>query len=324
MTNDDVPGIQPLLDILYQHGDRRLAEVRDGGLQFAHYTTAETALEIIAGRSVWLRNAAVMNDHSEIEHGRAILSTLLEGPVGRRLCAALDAVHDGVSNTVRAHFYQDAHDARETTYMTSMCEHGPTEWFGRLSMWRAYGGPRAGAAIVLKPGVVTDPSLNLGLYPSPVLYGDASDVAVELGAVADALERAPGAVAAVDADMVAHVVAGALHFAMLSIKHRGFEEEREWRILCPARELSPDRPVRRVVRSVAGIPQLVCELPLHGKGGTFLPQLTWENMLERIIVGPSLHPEVVKRAFEAELQAQDVSRWDQIVELSEIPLRQPG
>ncbi|MDJ0278670.1 hypothetical protein QLH51_17900 [Sphingomonas sp. 2R-10] len=39
------------------------------GLKFAHYTTAENALNIMAVKSVWLRNAAVMNDHSEIEPG---------------------------------------------------------------------------------------------------------------------------------------------------------------------------------------------------------------------------------------------------------------
>ncbi len=37
-------------------------------------------------------------------------------------------------------------------------------------MWQAYGSARGGGALVFKPKVLIDPSLNLSLYPSPVLY----------------------------------------------------------------------------------------------------------------------------------------------------------
>lgn len=321
----DVPDtLQALLAILYRHNLSRLDEVKVAGRKFAHYTTAENALNIIAGRSVWLRNAAVMNDHSEIEHGDAVVRSTLEGAVGQRLWRALDDVHDGISNTVRARFFDDANYAREMTFMTSLCEHEHIDWLGRLSMWRAYGGARGGVALVFKPEVLTDPSLNLGLYPSPVLYGDATEFTVELSAAVDELEAQPGLLAAIDDLSVANMVAGALHFAMLSLKHRGFEEEREWRILCPTRELGPDATVRRLVRSIGGTPQLVYEVPFHGNGDAFLPQLRWDNMLDRIIIGPAQHPDVIRRAIEAELRSQGVALWDQLVCVSDIPLRQPG
>lgn len=78
MATDTAPELRPLLGILYRHSSARLDEVRQAGRKFAHYTTAENALNIIAGLSVWLRNAAVMNDHLEIEHGRAIIGKVLE------------------------------------------------------------------------------------------------------------------------------------------------------------------------------------------------------------------------------------------------------
>lgn len=318
------PEVQTLLALLYQHSNRRLEEVRRHGRKFAHYTTAENALNIIGGRSIWLRNAAVMNDHSELEHGRVILTTLLEAPLGVRLCAALDRTHDGISNTIRASFYQDAHSARDMTYMTSLCEHEHTDWLGRLSMWRAYGGERGGVALVFNPDVITDPTVSLGLYPSPVLYGDATDVSVELTKVVESLEQHPEIIAAVDEWTAALVVAGALHFAMLSAKHRGFEEEREWRILCLVRDLPPQPVVKPIIRAVSGIPQTIYQVPFHGHEGTFLPQFTWDNLLDRIIVGPSLYPEIVKQAIEAELKSQGVARWDQLVNVSDTPLRQPG
>lgn len=36
-------------------------------VRFVHSTTAETATSIIRGQTVWMRNARVMNDFSEIE-----------------------------------------------------------------------------------------------------------------------------------------------------------------------------------------------------------------------------------------------------------------
>lgn len=338
----DVPEpLRKLLAILYQNNDRRIAELKDSGRKLAHYTTAENALNILSGRSLWLRNAAVMNDHSEVEHGRAILDRLLdiEAPLGRDFFGALDAVHDGISNTIRARYYQEAHSARDLTYMTSLCEHSADDWLGQLSMWRAYGGERASVALVFNPEVIFDPSVSLGVSASPVLYGDDGEVAAELSNVIAGLKAAPETIAAVDPWMVAHVVSTALHFALLSTKHRGFREEREWRVLVRADDLPTTGPVRSKIQSIGGIPQIVQVLPLHGHGSPlpcnevqmhhamesnevmFLPQFSWGRLIGRIIVGPSLFPETVKAAIEAQLWMDGVDRWDHPVSLSEIPLR---
>jgi len=338
--DSDVPeALRPLLAILYQNNHRRTDRLKKSGCKFAHYTSAENALNILSGRSLWLRNAAVMNDHSEIEHGRGILNRLLEGQLGQRLWMALDQVHDGVSNTIRGRYYQDAHCARDQTYMMSLCEHEPDDHLGRLSMWRAYGGSRASVALVFNPEIVFDPTVHLNIHASPVLYGDDASLAAELSNVIEGLEASPAAIAAVGSGMVAHVVAGALHYALLSTKHRGFEEEREWRVLALGTELSESGLVKPEIRTIGGIPQIVQIVPLHGHGSelpasqvtmmhamdtdsvTFLPQFAWGNLIDRIIVGPSLFPETVKMAIEAQLRKDGVDRWDQLVSLSEIPLR---
>lgn len=338
----DIPEtLRKLLAILYQNNNRRIAELTESGRKFAHYTTAENALNILSGRSLWLRNAAVMNDHSEIEHGRNILDRLLdiETPLGRDFFGALDAAHDGISNTIRARYYQEANSARDFTYMTSLCEHDADDWLGQLSMWRAYGGSRASVALVFNPEVIFDPTVHLNVTASPVHYGDQASVAVELSNIVKGLKAAPETIAAVDPWMVAHVVSAALHFALLSTKHRGFREEREWRVLARADELHASGHVRLKIQSIGGIPQIVQVLPLHGHGSplpcnqvkmehameadsvTFLPQFSWGKLIDRIIVGPSLFPETVKAAIEAQLRMDGVDRWDQLVSLSEIPLR---
>ncbi|NWK94580.1 hypothetical protein DM806_02615 [Sphingobium lactosutens] len=153
------------------------------------------------------------------------------------------------------------------------------------------------------------------------------------------MKSAPETIAVVDPWMVAHVVSAALHFALLSTKHRAFREERELRILARAGDLPTSGPVRRKIQSIGGIPQIVQVLPLHGHGSKlpcnevqmhhamesdevmFLPQFSWGRLIDRIIVGPSFFPETVKAVIEAQLRMDGVDRWDQLVSLSEIPLR---
>lgn len=46
-------------------------------MKFAHYTSAQVATDIIKApgedRCLWLRNAMLMNDFSEIEYGQQLL-----------------------------------------------------------------------------------------------------------------------------------------------------------------------------------------------------------------------------------------------------------
>jgi hypothetical protein len=57
---------------------------------------------------------------------------------------------------------------------------------------------------------------------------------------------------------------------------------------------------------------------------TYVPQFSWNKFIDRIIVGPSQFPETVKTAIEQQLRIDGVDRWDQLVTLSEIPLRPPS
>ena len=82
---------QALANVLFGYALSRTSDLARDNLKLAHYTSAENALNIISGQTMWLRNAAVMNDHSEIEHGRAIINAAMGmPPLGGRLSELLD------------------------------------------------------------------------------------------------------------------------------------------------------------------------------------------------------------------------------------------
>ena len=58
-----------LADIFLPGHMDRLSEIKADNKKFAYYTTADTAVKIVKNQEVWLRNATVMNDFSEIAYG---------------------------------------------------------------------------------------------------------------------------------------------------------------------------------------------------------------------------------------------------------------
>jgi hypothetical protein len=98
------PNYMALANVLFGYALSRTTELGTKNLKLAHYTSAENALNIINGQTMWLRNAGVMNDHSEIEHGRGILHAALELPtLGGRLYPILDRAHAGLAERIAGH-----------------------------------------------------------------------------------------------------------------------------------------------------------------------------------------------------------------------------
>lgn len=313
-----------LAEALFAYSLKRNEEVTRHRRKLAHYTTAENALNIISGQTIWLRNAAVMNDHSEIEHGRAVLNACLKLPtIGDRFARVLDGGHAGLSARVLNHVANQRALAREKIFVISLSEHEEDDCLGRLSMWRAYGGTTAGAALVFNAEIFDDAQLNLMSFASPVLYGGFEQFAPELEAVIHRLEQNPALLRGVTSDVAFSALSTALDFAILSTKHLGFSEEREWRVIHRPFEHSSAHVEEGIV-AISGTPQLIYRLPLVNKPGMNMPRLTLDRLLQRVIIGPSLHPETTRRAIVEALRAKGVTTPEPRVVLSDIPLRQLG
>ena len=317
--------LRKMLEVFFCYDRKRTKMLADAKGLLAHYTTADTAMKIIRGRSLWLRNAAVMNDFSEVEYGRSVMLPVLGGEMGEQYKAALDAINPGLGEDVLRRHLEHRNHAREAIFTASLSEHDSSDRLGRLSMWRAYGGPVAGVALLFHGGAADleiEPSLEVGV--SPILYGDPNQFVREFAEAIAYIQTNADFLKSFDPQIISNAATHVLQTAMFSIKHPGFEEEREWRIIHRPYEDSSAAVVPFNV-SINGIPQTVYELPFHNpdKGPLFnIPQLNLNNILSGVMIGPCAYPETVFRALRDEMTAAGIEDAGEKIIVSNIPLRQ--
>jgi hypothetical protein len=157
-----------------------------------------------------------------------------------------------------------------------------------------------------------------------VLYGDIGHFLPELTKLIDRIEPNLGMLRGVDPALAVNMIAAALEYAVLSLKHRGFEEEQEWRLLHRPFTDGGNAWVHEEVVSIRGVPQLIFKIPLGAMPGMKIPGLTLDRLLNKILIGPSLYPDTVWRAFVEKLTQRGVTNAAARVIVSDIPLRQWG
>ncbi|MGN7161786.1 DUF2971 domain-containing protein, partial [Sphingomonas sp. SAFR-052] len=212
--------------------------------------------------------------------------------------------------------------ARTQTYLTSLSAHDPDDMLGRLSMWRAYGGPTSGVALIFNTEVFANDAGQLNTYSSPVAYGNAAVMFSNLKEMADGLTANIDLVRSVPFQNAQAIVTNALQFATLSFKHPAFAEEQEWRVIHrPLTDASAFIPTS--VETVRGIPQMICKVPLVNQPGLDMPWMSLDRLLHSIIVGPCVYPNQVAWAFSEILSSIGIDPTGKI-SIAAIPLRQQG
>ena len=330
-----------LEEAFYNYANQQLARVEREGRSFVHYTSAEAALSMINNREIWLRNAAVMNDFSEMAHGEACLRyCLLDDPetVGRSKMA-LNSIVEGLHERVVKWFFESSQMRRIYTYLISISEHGPVtirtgdvdeeSTYGRLSMWRAYGS-RGGVAMVFSRKALSTPNDAVPIYSSPVFYGTPSEFAWQYAKILAYLELHRDEMKRIDPAIVETNLTRALHFACLSCKHPGFREEREWRITYSAdpvnehiedAKFNEENAIQREFRIVNGLPQRIYKMPFVDVPEKRIVGFTLPDILERVIVGPTQYPMVVADALHSAMRRIGFDAHQIKISLSDIPLR---
>ena len=292
---------------------------RDGG-RFAYYTTAATALQVLRGRELWMRNTLVMNDFMEVEHGVSCVINAYNSPAGAALDTELEKLFPGLPGEIKSLFNAWIPGFRRDTFVTCLSEHPPDEdQYGRLSMWRAYGGA-AGVALIVNGGVLFRPSTALGAYASPVAYLDAPAVQRELSFVAANIAANPKLLYGLGRDGAKNAVFHMLRFSAVCTKHPAFREEREWRVVAsPALESSPLLPVH--IETVGGIPQKVLKIRLADHPDKDLIGLEPAALVDRVLIGPCEHSDVIGQALWQALIDAGIPNPESKIVHTGIPLR---
>ncbi|WP_419317397.1 DUF2971 domain-containing protein [Caulobacter sp. ErkDOM-E] len=299
---------------------RRLDGVITSKSRFVHYTSAEVAMSIIQNAEIWMRNTTTMNDFSEVEHGQQCVREAWISSSGERLQRALEAIHPGIAAEITERYDAWQPDMRSNTYITCISEHPPEEdEYGRLSMWRAYGGI-AGVALVLNLTPFLATTDELAAFSSPVFYGTGKDIEVRIDEMAARLEQHGEELRKYGKSVLSENVFSALHFAALCTKHPAFREEREWRVIYSP-NLAQSPVIKPVIRSVRGTPQTVQFLPLKHAPEVGLHHADIPSLVDRVIIGPTDNAWVLYEAFKRLLTDAGVQNAHDRISVSQIPLR---
>jgi hypothetical protein len=300
---------------------QREMHIRNGG-RFVHYTSADTALKIIKGKRLWMRSTTCMTDFTEVNHGYGILREYFRD--GARLDSfvqAFDAVASGVAMEAIQHFDRWTQDIQLNTYITSVSEHSDSEdLHGRLSMWRAFGGTTSRVAIILKVPWYSDVTDKLHLIFSPVAYIKQEEIYSEMNAVTSNIQTNRDYLRSVPRDQVVGYVFAMLLAGVTCLKHEGFHEEREWRVIySPKRVLSPI--IESAIEVVGGVPQVIYKLPMDESVSDVVKDVDISKICDRVIIGPSPYPSVMRESFVQALSEAGVPNADSKVWASTIPIR---
>ena len=298
-----------------------LQDAREKRSKFSHYTSADVACSIIDNSEIWLRNAREMNDFNEVAHGERCLQSAWNN-YGERFSKLLDTAHAGISSEL-THLLDRFWASRLTnTYLLSLCGHkddGSEDQYGRLSMWRAYGGD-CNVCIVFNGHSLLDNDVSINAFGTPVLYADEKKFLRYFERIVSNTEDALDLIGDTPKDDVLNSLFATLYFLVLATKHPGFREETEWRIVhCP--DLWSSDFLRQDFQSIQGVPQKIYKIPLENSPRHNLSGATVPELIDKIIVGPTKSPWAVRETLIHKLQQKNTKDAEEKVVVSDIPLR---
>lgn len=276
---------------------------------------------ILKNKEVWLRNTQCMNDYLEVQHGiNCLVKSFNSDAEGKEFKEALNGIHPNITDEIAKMFDGWLPHLRMGTYITCISEHPKEEnKYGRLSMWRAYGGKRS-VALVLNRTVFASESDAFQAYTYPVWYLDEDDFRIEFLELAYRIKQNSDFVSSLGRENVKKHLFHLFKAYALCVKHPGFSEEREWRIIYNPTISSSDN-MGKSIESINNIPQEIYKIPLKDVpeenyfGGTI------PDLIKSIIIGPNDHQTVIGSALTKLLSEAGCINATERIKYSGIPLR---
>ena len=272
---------------------------------------------------MWLRNATCMSDFSEVQYGFGILNSFfLEDAKKRAFAAALDTCAPGAAQAAIELFNNHWRDIQLDTYIASVSEHGQEEdQHGRLSMWRAFGtGSVTRIAFVFKIPMLSVAAIPLNLLFSPVAYLKKDEAHAVIEKVVDNIQKNSDFLRSLDRNVIVQMVFTTFLAMVTCLKHEGFREEREWRVIYSPNRLSSPL-MEHSTEVIGGVPQIVYKLPLDENISNAIADLDFSRVLDRLIIGPTPYSWALFKSFTTALRDAGINDSHLRVSQSFIPLR---
>ena len=264
-----------------------------------------------------------MNDHGEVAHGiRTILSVFHDKESARRdrLIGILDRIASGAAAEGITRFDKCIPHLPSSVYIGCLAQIPADDDMGLLSMWRAYAASGNGVALVMNSTPFLAQTDALAAYSTPVLYLTDSEFADAVDRSLDSIEEHLAAFSLVTFEQLAHMVFWWLLMMAVSLKHKAFREEAEWRIVyIPG--LWKSGAIASGVECIGGVPQIVQKIPLKNDEASGLFGAHPEDLINRLIIGPTQFQDVVAEALVGSLVAAGVREPHSRLRFSSIPLR---
>jgi hypothetical protein len=311
---------EELLELFVPHIMAR-REALSKGKRLVHYTSCESAFRIITGKQIWLRNAQMMNDFSEIQHGIDCLFNAWQSPADENLQAMLNRSKNGLRDELAQLFDGHADTLKTGTFITSLSEHEDEEdQLGRLSMWRAYGG-RSGVALVLNNTAIISETNEMRVFSSPVFYQDINTFVKWFEGWTGPILAAEEKIKTLGPEWITNVLFMVFRSFALCTKHPGFAEEREWRVYySPVFEGQSDW-IKPSIEILSGVPQHVMKLELKDDPSKQISGVAPGTLLNRVIIGPCDYPRQVHASIASAMGEAGIENPQEKIWMSFIPLR---
>ena len=308
----------PLADALWS--DLQRAPGPDAPPLLAHYTSISTLERIAQTGEIWFSNPLYMNDVDELRYGMNLGLHAVRTHAGLRE-ACPPAHYNALLDAFEALFTAFDNESAFDVYVFSCSEHDADIGDdGLLSMWRGYGGDGNGVAIVFDMQPLLAARTPLLVRKVQYLSYDESEAWMD-----DLLQRFALALQHEGAPVERMAHAADLLFERLKVfalftKHRGFHEEREWRLVY-LREQDREGVLTQQLHYTIGPrgiePRLRFTTDAFRAGGG---QPDLREMVRRIILGPVLATPLALRSVERMLELHEPA-WSGRVTRSTTPYR---
>ena len=290
----------------------------------AHYTSLPVLEKILISKEIWMSHPLLMNDREEMQ---AIIDAgayrIATWPQLRSACGTQERYEHLIQsfNTTRHEYISFA---RHYTFAVCFAEHRLDDDDGTLSMWRGYGANGNGVALVFDTAKI-DPaeSNDSPLILSHVVYLDNLQ---RMDWIDRKLTQLTNLIRSHEPSLADLENASRLYFERLKVfglftKHKGFAEEVEWRFVYMG-ERDIEGKFKHLLTYLIGPngPRPKLRIPFVdttniGNGG-----LTLDNLVHRIILGPTLNDKLSLLAVTKMIEQADANLLPRL-RVSGIPFR---